>query len=110
MKSNPKSEKPTTASLTDEQRKHERRNQLLGITGGVGVGLMLLAVVPSLAQAPGWIETLLWTGALGGVVTSLPAFERAGAALTRRDNRLLNLTVSLGIVVLFLAALALLLR
>lgn len=110
MKSDPRSDKSSATPLSDQQRKVERRQQLLGITGGVGLGMMLLAVVPSLAQSPGWVETLLWMGALGGVLASLPAFERAGAVLTRRDNRLLNLAVSLGIVILFLAALVYILR
>lgn len=99
--------KPSSKSQNDEQqlegfRRRERRRQLIGIFAGVGVGLMLLGLFPSLEQSLGFFETLLWSGAIGGILGSLASFERAGAALTRSENRLLNMFVALGIVFVML--------
>ena len=91
-------------------RKRERRRQIIGIGIGIAVGMTLLLAIPTLAQSFGTIETLLWSGAIGGVLGSLASFERAGAALTRRDNRFLNLAVSLGIVIAFFTLVLWLLR
>jgi hypothetical protein len=90
------------AQESEAFRRRERRRQLVGIFAGVGVGLMLLGLIPGLEQSVGFFETLLWCGAIGGMLGSLASFERAGAVLTRGDNRALNLLVAFGFVAVIL--------
>ena len=71
--------------------------QWVGIFGGAAVGWALTVVFPGLVEHYSLLSVLLWSAAIGGVLTSLDGFRRAGAALTRRDNRVLNLVVGLGI-------------
>lgn len=106
------SSRTTERSIEDGAafRKRERRRQLIGIGLGIGVGMILSIFFPAIVQSIGLIETLLWSGAIGGVLGSLASFERAGAALTRSDNRFVNLALSLGIVIAFFALVLLLLR
>lgn len=94
------------AALRRSQRGKGIRMQLIGILAGGGLGWVAYYVYPGLGQGMDTLEAVLWGASLGGVLASLPAFERAGAALTRRDNRLLNLSVSLGILALVLALLS----
>jgi hypothetical protein len=56
------------------------------------------------------LTVILVSAAMGGALASLDGFIRAGAALTRRDNRALNLLVGLGIPILLLLLLLLLSR
>jgi hypothetical protein len=53
---------------------------------------------------------LLWGAAIGAALASLDSFEKAGAALTRRENKALNLLVGLGIPALLLITLFLVSR
>lgn len=92
------------------KRKKNWRRQWVGIIGGAAVGWLLTAVFPELEQRFSLLTVVLWTAAVGGVLTSLGDFMRAGAALTRRDNPTLNLVVGLGIPILLLVILFLLLR
>jgi hypothetical protein len=71
--------------------------QMVGIFGGAAIGWSLTFLFPGLEERFGMLTILLWSGALGGILTSLGQFMRAGAALTRRDNQVLNLIVGLGI-------------
>jgi hypothetical protein len=107
----PPQPKPTPPDAwSPERRRQERKRQIVGITAGIGIGMLLLAVFPTFQAAPGTIETVLWSAAIGGLVASFAAFERAGAALTRSRSRILNLAVAFGIVLLFFLLLIFFLR
>jgi hypothetical protein len=84
--------------------------QWVGIFAGVAVGWILTIISPGLEQRFSLLTVVLWSAVIGGVLTSLDSFMRAGAALTRRDNRALNLAVGLGIPILILAVIFLLFR
>ena len=84
--------------------------QMVGIFGGVAIGWSLTIIFPGLEERFGMLTILLWSGAIGGILTSLGQFIRAGAALTRRDNQTLNLIVGLGIPALLLLILYLVSR
>ncbi|MGW8224536.1 MAG: hypothetical protein ACWGOY_02320 [Anaerolineales bacterium] len=84
--------------------------QWVGIFGGAAIGWALTIVFPSIEARFGLLTVLLWSAAIGGVLSSLDGFRRAGAALTRRDNRALNLLVGLGIPFLLLLILYLVSR
>lgn len=106
-----KSSQPNHSDIwSPERRKQERKRQIIGISAGIGAGMLLLAVFPAFQDAPGAIETILWSAAIGGLVASFSSFERAGAALTRSTNKILNLVVAFGIVVLFFLLIILILR
>ena len=96
------------SSFKSKSRKWGR--QMVGIFGGAAIGWALSIVFPGLEERFGLLAILLWSGAIGGILTSLEEFMRAGAALTRRDNRALNLLVGLGIPILLLALLYLVSR
>jgi len=84
--------------------------QWVGIFSGAALGWILTIIFPVLEQRFSLISVVLWCAVIGGVLTSLDSFMRAGAALTRRDNRALNLAVGLGIPILLLAVIFLLFR
>ena len=84
--------------------------QWVGIFSGAVVGWILTIIFPVLEQRFSLISVVLWCAVIGGVLTSLDSFMRAGAALTRRDNRALNLGIGLGIPILLLAVIFLLFR
>ncbi len=84
--------------------------QWVGIFGGAAIGWALTIIFPGLAERFSLLTVLLWCGAIGGILTSLDKFMRAGAALTRRENRTLNLLVGLGIPILLLLILYLVSR
>lgn len=85
-----------------EREKNYWRNQWVGILAGAGAGLMLVGLIPALADRFGLLTVVLWSAVLGGVISSWEGFVRAGAALTHRQNRLVNLLVGLGIPALLL--------
>ncbi len=82
----------------------------MGIFGGAAVGWVLVTLIPALEQRFSLFSVVLWCAAIGGVLTSLGGFMRAGAALTRRENPWLNLAVGLGMPILLLAIIFLLFR
>jgi hypothetical protein len=84
--------------------------QWVGIFAGAAVGWTLTIIFPGLEQRFSLLTVVLWSAVIGGVLTSLDGFMRAGAALTRRDNRALNLAVGLGIPILIVAVIFLLFR
>ena len=84
--------------------------QWVGIFSGAAIGWILTIIFPILEQRFSLLTVVLWTAVVGGVLTSLGDFMRAGAALTRRDNRALNLAVGLGIPALILVAIFLIFR
>ncbi len=71
--------------------------QLLGVVGGIGLGLIASALLPVIRERFSLGEVILWGGAIGGMLFNLNQFEQAGAQLTRNDNRLLNYAIGLGI-------------
>ena len=83
---------------------------MVGIFGGAAIGWALAMTIPGLEERFGMLTILLWCGAIGGILTSLDGFIKAGAALTRRDNRILNLLIGLGIPLLLLVLLYLVSR
>ena len=82
----------------------------MGVFAGASVAWALMAVFPSLQDRISFFSAILWGGAIGAAAVSMDSFEKAGAALTRRDNRALNLVVGLGIPVILLLVLFLLFR
>ena len=78
------------------------RRQWVGVFAGAAIGLALNVLFPPLADRFSPFSVVIWCAVLGGVLTSLDGFNRAGAALTRSENRWLNLLVGLGIPVLIL--------
>jgi hypothetical protein len=107
----PPSKKPPSANLPESSQKSQTlRRQLVGIALGAAVGYLLGTIFPDLAN---WIDLtslILWFAVLGGVLASLEGFMRAGASITHRENKLVNLLVGLGIPFLLLAVVVLLLR
>ena len=96
------------SSFKGSNRKWGR--QWVGIFGGAAIGWALTIIFPGLTERFSLLTVLLWSGGIGGVLTSLDGFMRAGAALTRRDNRGLNLLVGLGIPILLILILYLVSR
>jgi hypothetical protein len=84
--------------------------QWVGVFGGAVVGWLLTLIFPELEQRFSLITVVLWSAVIGGVLTSLGDFMRAGAVFTRRDNPALNLAVGLGVPILLLAVIFLLFR
>ena len=93
-----------------KSRKRNWGRQMVGIFGGAAIGWSLTLFFPGLEERFGILTILLWSGAIGGILASLEEFMRAGAALTRRDNRALNLFVGLGMPILLLLILYLVSR
>lgn len=90
---------------TEENPQGDRKNwlrQWVGVIAGAAIGFLLITLFPSLADRFSTFTVLIWCAVLGGVLTSLGGFMRAGAALTRSDNHWLNLAVGLGIPVIIL--------
>jgi hypothetical protein len=83
-------------------REQDLRRQMIGLIGGAVAGLAAALLFPALGENFGLFTVALWGAVLGGVLTSLGAFLRAGKALTRNDNPYLNLLVGLGLPVLIL--------
>ena len=88
-----------------QSKQHKRkswRRQWVGVFAGAAIGLALNVLFPPLADRFSSFSVVIWCAVLGGVLTSLDGFIRAGAALTRSENRWLNLSVGLGIPILIL--------
>lgn len=101
--------KPTAQekeSLSHEVRRTRFIKELLGIFLGISLAMMLSAVVPAIRENYSLGVVILWGGALGGLLSSFERFERAGAALTRGENKVLNYMI--GIIIPLLALVALL--
>ena len=74
----------------------------MGVFAGAAAAWALLAVFPGLQERISLFSAILWGGAIGAAVVSLDSFEKAGAALTRKENRALNLAIGLGIPIILL--------
>jgi hypothetical protein len=96
------------AEAARKVRRANFRRELLGIFGGIGLAMAISALIPAIRENYSLGVVILWGGALGGAVMSLERFERAGAALTKKDNRALNYAVGLGIPIALLILLLLL--
>lgn len=84
--------------------------QWVGAFAGAVAGWALVVIFPALEQRSSLLTVILWCAAIGAVLTNLDGFTRAGAALTRSQNHLLNLIVGLGLPALVLLLFTLLLR
>ena len=73
------------------------RRQWIGVFAGGAIAWALLALFPGLQERISTFSAILWGAAIGAAAVSLESFEKAGAALTRRNNRVLNMLVGLGI-------------
>lgn len=80
-----------------QTRRQNFRKELLGIFGGIGLAMILSSFIPAIRENYSLGIVILWGGAIGGAVMSLERFERAGAALTKKENRVLNYIVGLGV-------------
>jgi predicted nucleic acid-binding Zn ribbon protein len=94
----------------EEKRENKFKRQWMGIFGGLAVGWALTIVFPSLQERFSLFSVVIWSAVIGGVLTSLDGFMRAGAAFIRSDNHFLNLAIALGILVLILVVIFLLFR
>ena len=96
---------------TEEDKQPNRKSwlrQWVGVFAGAALGFVIIALFPSLADRFSTFTIVIWCAVLGGVLTSLGGFMRAGAALTRSENPWLNLAVGLGIPVGILIIIAVL--
>ena len=85
---------------TDEPKQQDKKSwlrQWVGAFAGAAIGFLLITLFPSLAERFSTFTVVIWCAVLGGVLTSLGGFMRAGAALTRSENHWLNLAVGFGI-------------
>ena len=100
--------KPTKTDPVEPGQQEIRRTrfikELLGIFLGISLAMMISAVIPSIREQYSLAIVVLWGGALGGLLTSYERFERAGAALTRSENKVVNYLVGIAVPLAALAA------
>lgn len=70
-----------------------RRQQLIGILTGLIGGVAAGFYWPVLRDYLGWYGPILWGGAIGGVIASLPRFGVIGQRLTGRESPALNFLI-----------------
>jgi len=93
-------EEGAAIQVEQEAQQNRRKNfkrELLGMFAGIGLAMVIGSMIPVVRENVSLGVVVLWGGAIGGVLASLERFERAGAVLTKRDNRVLNYFVGLGI-------------
>jgi hypothetical protein len=98
-------EEEAAIQAEQEARQKRRRNfrrELVGMFAGIGLAMAISSLIPEIRENSRLGVVILWGGAIGGAVVSLDRFERAGAALTKKENRPLNYAVGLGIPVILL--------
>jgi len=88
---------PEGENLQFETRRRRFIRELVGIFLGVSVAMMVGSLVPGIRERYSLGIILLWGGAIGGLAASYERFERAGAALTRGENKVVNYLVGVGI-------------
>jgi|CXWL01.1.fsa_nt_gi hypothetical protein len=94
--------------MNEGQRREMRRNQVIGLLGGLITGAIIGNSWPGVREALGGAGgVMLWGAAIGAALGSLPQFEKAGKVITRSENRTFNLLVGLSIPVLVIGLLAL---
>jgi hypothetical protein len=87
------------------EKRSNRQNwgrQWLGVIGGAIVGFLVSEFLPDLANQIGIFQLVLWCAILGGMLASLEEIIGAGAVITRRQNRWVNLIVGLVVPALLL--------
>jgi hypothetical protein len=91
-----------------------RRRQLIGVLTGFIGGAVASGYWPGLRAALEWYGVILWGGAIGGILASLPRFGVVGQRITGRDSPALNFIVGTlllaAIVFVLLTVVGLLLR
>ena len=94
--------------MNEGQRREMRRNQVIGLLGGLITGAIIGNSWPGVREAVGGAGgVMLWGAAIGASLGSLPQFEKAGKALTHSENRTFNLLVGVSIPALVIGVLAL---
>ncbi|MEK7327756.1 MAG: hypothetical protein AAB217_21125 [Chloroflexota bacterium] len=94
--------------MNEQQRREMRRNQVIGLLGGLITGAIIGNSWPGVREAVGGAGgVMLWGAAIGASLGSLPQFEKAGKVITRSENRAFNLIVGLSIPTLVVGLLAL---
>jgi hypothetical protein len=88
---------PEGDNLQFETRRQRFIRELVGIFLGVSIAMMIGSLVPGIREQYSLGIVLLWGGAIGGLAASYERFERAGAALTRGENKVVNYLVGIGI-------------
>ena len=79
-----------------------RRRNMIGLFGGIGLGLVVGSLVPWIRENLDLTSLILWSGAIGMVVTNFRQFGQAGAVLTRGENKALNYFIGLALPVALL--------
>jgi hypothetical protein len=80
-------------------RSEFRRQQLIGVLTGLIGGAAAGGYWPELRAAIGWYGAILWGGAIGGIIASLPKFGVVGQRLTGRESPALNFVVGTAVLV-----------
>ena len=70
-----------------------RRRQLIGILTGLIGGVAANSYWPELQLTLGWYGVILWGGAIGGIIASVPKFGVVGQRITGRESPALNTIV-----------------
>lgn len=83
-------------SKQEDYRLRRRRN-MIGLFGGIGLGLVVGSFVPWIRENLELTSLILWSGAIGMVVTNFKQFGLAGAILTRGENKALNYFIGLAL-------------
>jgi hypothetical protein len=86
-----------TDNMQLETRRHRYIRELIGIFLGVSLAMIVSSFAPGIRENYSLGIVLLWGGALGGLAASYERFERAGAALTKGENKVVNYLVGVGI-------------
>lgn len=77
----------------------------MGVIAGAIIGYLVGTFLPNFSNQIGLLPLVLWSAILGGILASLEQIIRAGAVITRGQNRLFNLVIGLAIPALFLGIL-----
>ena len=80
-----------------EDYRLRRRRNMNGLFGGIGLGLVVDSLVPWIRENLDLTSLILWSGALGMVVTNFRQFGLAGAVLTGGENKALNYFIGLAL-------------
>lgn len=82
------------------------RRQLAGMLAGMALTLAISPLLPPGVREIGLGRLVVWGGIAGSVLASLGRFEQAGAVITGRQDRALNVALGMTISALLVIALA----